>query len=53
MKKNKNVDSKKKLEFNKQTLRELRPVDLQRPAGGTGGNHEFEDGTGDTGDTFC
>jgi hypothetical protein len=51
MKKDKTVNSKKKLVLNKQTIRELRPVDLERPAGGTRGG--FDDGDTGTGDTFC
>jgi hypothetical protein len=46
MKKDKTVPSNKKLALNKQTIRELRPVELERPAGGTRGNDEFDNGGG-------
>lgn len=38
--------SKKKLVLDKQTIRELRPVDLERPAGGARDDLN-------PGDTFC
>jgi hypothetical protein len=49
MKRNDNTTkSDKKLVLNKQTIRELRPVDLERLAGGV---RNVDDP--DTGDTFC
>ena len=45
MKKDRTGNSKK-LVLNKQTIRELRPMDLERPAGGTRGGNQFDDGAG-------
>lgn len=46
--KDKTGNSEKKLVLNKQTIRELRPVDLERPAGGTRNGDELRPGDSDT-----